>query len=136
MPTPRERTIGPGQFLIIIVVGAIVILGWDLGHRILATMDLLQQDSQADSRLHVLEQQNQDLTQLKNQVGSDAWVEGRVRNEWHWTRDGETIFVPAATPVAAPSPAPASASPPPLPAKPGWQQWLDSLINAIFGPAS
>ncbi len=135
MAAPKERSIGFAQFLAIIGVAVIVFLGWDFGRRVLTTMNLLDQDAQASVKLQQLEQQNADLTELKSQVTTDAWVERQVRRQWHWVRENEVPFVPIATPV----PTPELASPPTTaapPAKPAWQQWLDSLTNALFGPAS
>ncbi len=134
MTAPKERTIGLAQFLTISAVALVVLIGWDFGHRVLDTMSLAQKDAQATIRLQAAQQINQQLKDLKGRAVTDAYAEWFVRNYRHWTRENETLFVPIATPVPVPT-----AAPPPAPAptpRPEWQQWLDSLINAIFGPAS
>ncbi len=131
----KEHTIGLAQFLTISAVALVVFIGWDFGHRVLATMDLLQQDSQAEARLESATQINQQLHQLQNRVTTDAWVEWYARNKWHWTRPDEVLVVPIA-PVASPQPA---APPPPVPTPPPktwWQQLVDPVIDAVFGPPS
>ncbi len=135
MAAIKERSIGLPQFLMIIAVAVVVFLGWDFGRRVLDTMDLLQRDAQAQVRLDAATQVNSQLKDVKGQVMTDDWVERYARNKWHWDREGEVVVVPIGPSAGAAKPAPAP-TPPPPPAKPGWQQWLDSLINAIFGPAS
>ncbi len=134
MTAPKERSIGLMQFLTISAVFLFGFIGWDFGHRVLSTVDLLQQDAQAQVRLANATRINQQLKDLQTLIRSDSWIEQYVRIKWHWERDGDTMFVPISTP-AAPQNTPPPA-PPPAPVKPGWRQWLDNLINAIFGPPS
>ena len=126
----KERNVGLLQFFAIIVVAVVLFLGWDFGRRLLDTVQLTQADALADQQLRAELDTNAKLKQLKADVGTDDWIEQYVRTNWHWTRENETIFVPAATPVAtpAPPPAPVPSAPPP---KPFWEQWIDEL----FGPA-
>jgi hypothetical protein len=127
----KERHLGFAQFLAIIVAAVVIFLAWDFGRRVVETMQLAQADTAADLRLRQEEQTHAQLTQLKTDISTDDWAERYARLKWHWTRDNETIFVAAATPVPAPSPAPAvPAAVPPAP-KPFWENWLE----ALFGPA-
>lgn len=126
----RERSLGFVQLLAIIVIAVAVFLAWDFGRRLLETMALSQGDANADQLLRDEEQVHAQLIQLKQDVSTDDWVERYVRSKWHWTRDNETIFVPAATPnpAATPPPGPPAATPPPP--KAFWEYWLE----ALFGP--
>ncbi len=128
--SPKERNLGFAQFLTIIVVAVAVFLAWDFGRRVVDTMQLAQADAAADQQLRVEEQTHAQLEQLKTDISTDDWVERYARLKWHWTRDNETIFVPAATPVPLPTPVPAAPAVPPAP-KPFWEDWLE----ALFGPA-
>ncbi len=125
---PKERTIGLVQFLVIIAVAVVVFLAWDFGHRMLDTMHLAQLDTQAGQQLSQLEEINQQLQQRKKDVSTDTFVEDYARENWKWTRPGETLFVPVATPVPPVPSAPVAAPPPP--SKP----WLQELLDKIFGP--
>ncbi len=130
---PKERTIGIVQFIGIIVLAVLVVLGWDFGRRILDTMRLLDLDEQATAKVQALEQENSELKQLKQDVSSDDWVEYECRVLLRCARDNETIFVPIATPVPATPPAPVPTPQPQAP-KPFWRAWLDGITDAIFGP--
>lgn len=126
----KEKSLGFVQLLAIIVVAVAVFLAWDFGRRLLETMTLAQAAAAADQQLRAEEQTNAQLTQLKQDVSTDDWIERYVRSKWHWTRDNETIFVPAATPEAVATPVPTR---PPLPTpapKEFWEYWLE----ALFGP--
>ncbi len=126
---PKERTIGLAQFLAIIVVAVLVFLAWDFGRRVLDTVDLAQQDSQATIQLQNLEQINAQLAQTKADVTTSAYAERYARENWHWTREGETLFVPLATPVPTPTPVPTVVPPTPAP-KPFWQEFLNWLYES------
>lgn len=126
----KERSLGFVQLLAIIVIAVAVFLAWDFGRRLLETMTLSQGDATADQQLREEEQVHAQLTQLKQDVSTDDWVERYVRSKWHWTRDNETIFVPVATPAAAATPAPTHPTAPPPPPKAFWEDWLETL----FGP--
>ncbi len=128
--SPKERTIGLAQFLLIIAVVLFIFLAWDFGRRMLDTMQLAQRDAQAGQQLQQLEQTHADLAQQKKDVSTDTFAEDYAREKWHWTREGETLFVPLATPVPTPTPVP-TVQPPAPPPKSFWQELLDKL----YGPA-
>jgi hypothetical protein len=127
----KERSLGFVQLLAIIVVAVALFFAWDFGQRLFETMQLAQDDASADLQLRAEEQTNAQLTQLKQDVSTDDWIERYVRSKWHWTRANETIFVPAATPVPVATPTPARPTAPPPPPKAFWEYWLE----ALFGPA-
>jgi cell division protein FtsB len=128
----KERSLGFVQLLAIIVIAVAVFLAWDFGRRLLDTMKLAQADAAAEQQLRQEEQTNSELTQLKQDVSTDDWVERYVRSKWHWTKDNETIFVPEVTPVPEAIPTPARPPAPTPPPKAFWEYWLE----ALFGPAS
>ncbi len=135
MATPKEHSIGLVQFLAISAIAVVIFIAWDFGHRVLETMDLLQSDAQAEVRLQAAQDVNAQLKDLKSRVTTDEYVEQYARNRLHWTRPDETLFVSIAMPVPPKASAPLPAAEPP-PARPVWREWLDLLINAVFGPAS
>lgn len=126
----HERAIGFTQFLIIIGIAVVFFFAWDLGRRVYETMELVQADALAELQLRVESETNTQLKDLSKKVTTDSWLERFVRSYWHWTRDNETIFVPAATPVPVPTPALQPVAPPPA-SRAFWEEWLD----ALFGPA-
>jgi cell division protein DivIC len=126
----KDRGLGLPQFVLIIILGVGVFLAWDFGRHVFETIQLSQADARADLQLRQAQDTNGKLIALKSDVETDDWVEKYARTNWHWTRENETIFVPAATPVSTPAPARAAAPAPPPP-KPFWEEWLD----ALFGPS-
>lgn len=131
MSSPKkERSLGFVQLLAIIVVAVAVFLAWDFGRRMLDTVALAQSDASADQQLREEEKTYAQLTQLKQDVGTDDWIERYVRSKWHWTRANETIFVPAATAIPVETPPPPRPSAPTPAPKTIWEYWLE----ALFGP--
>lgn len=126
--SPKERTIGLAQFLAIIIAVVLVFVAWDFGRRVLDTMALAEKDTRAGQQMQNLEQIHTQLVQTKSDVTTDAFAERYARENWHWTREGETLFVPLATPVATPTPVPTVASPASDP-KPFWGEFLDRLYE-------
>ncbi len=127
---PKERSIGLAQFLAIIAVAVVVFIAWDFGRRVLETMRLAELDARATQELNTQQQAHDNLQQLQNYVQTDAFAEQYAREKWHWQRDGETLFVPIATPAPTPTPVPRVVPPTPAP-KSFWQDLLDK----IYGPA-
>ncbi len=126
---PKERTIGLAQFLAIIIVAVLVFLAWDFGRRVLDAMTLAEQDLAAGQQVERLEQIHAQLVQTKTDVSTNVYAERYARENWHWTREGETLFVPLATPAPTPTPIPTIAPPAPGP-KPFWRQLLDWLYDS------
>jgi cell division protein FtsB len=123
------RSLSLSQFAIIITIAVALIFSWDFGRRILETVQLLQAVQAADQRLAQVEAINAKLETLKSDVTQDAWVEKQARIRLHYTKDGETVFVPVATPPAPPAPAPLVVESPPE--RTLWQD----ILEALFGPA-
>ncbi len=131
----REHSFGLVQFLAISAIAVVVFIAWDFGHRVAETMSLVQSDAQAEQRLKAAQEVNAQLKDLKGRVTTDVYAEQYARNKLHWTRPDETLFVSIATPVPQQAAPPPQAAPAP-PARPAWREWLDLLINALFGPTS
>jgi cell division protein FtsB len=129
-PTIKERSLGLPQFIAVLVVVVAVFFAWDFGHHILDTLQLVQAAQQADLKLAEVEETNRELTQLKADASTDAFVEKKARIDLHYARDNETIFVPAATPSTAAAPTPQ----PSTPVTATHSFWQD-LLEAIFGPS-
>ncbi len=129
MAPPKERTIGLAQFLAIIIVVVLVFLAWDFGRRVVEMMNLADDDARAGQQVENLEQIHTGLVQTKTDVSTDAYAERYARENWHWTREGETLFVPLATPAATPTPVPTVAPPAPV-SKPFWREFLDWLYQS------
>ncbi len=128
-PPHKERTIGLAQFIAIIAAAVLVFLAWDFGRRVWVTMDLASRDARAGDQVQNLEKIHAQLEQTKAEVSTDAFVERYARENWHWTRDGETLFVPLATPVPTPTPVPIVA-PPATESRPIWRQIIDWLYQS------
>ncbi len=129
MTASKERTLGPAQFLTIVVVVALVFFAWDFGRRVLDTMDLAAQDQRAGQQVQNLEQIHTQLVQTQADVTTNEYAERYARENWHWTREGETLFVPLATPAPTPTPVPTIAPPAPAP-RPFWKQFLDLIYGS------
>ncbi len=127
--SPKERTIGLAQFLAIIIVAVLVFLAWDFGRRVVDMMNLADQDSRAGQQVENLEEIHARLVQTKTDVSTSAYAERYARENWHWTREGETLFVPLATPAPTRTPIPTVAPPAPEP-KPFWREFLDWLYQS------
>ena len=128
--SPKERSIGLVQFLIIISVVVAVFIAWDFGRRVLDGMRLAELDAQADQSLQTEQQVHDQLQQLQSYVQTDDFANQYAREKWHWQGQNETEFVPVATPVPTATPAPKAVPPTPAP-KSFWQDLLDKL----YGPA-
>lgn len=102
---------------------------WDFGRRILENVQLVQAAQAADQELAQVERVNVQLTQLKKDVTTDAWVIKQARVNLHYAQENETLFIPAATPPPLAAPAPIIV--PSTPIRPIWQDWLETL----FGPS-
>ncbi len=127
----KERSLGIAQIIVIIVAVVALFLAWDFGRRIVDTLSLAQAEARTDQQLRDAQDTNVKLKDLKTSINTESWVEKYVRTNWHWTRENETIFVPAATPIPSPTPVPKIPAPATPPPKPFWEEWLD----ALFGPA-
>lgn len=123
------RTLSLSQFVIIIVIVVALIFAWDFGRRIVETVQLVQTLQAADRQLSQVEEQNAKLRVLKQDVTRDEWVEKQARANLHYTKEGETVFIPAATPPAPAAPVAVVNTPPP-PARTIW----DDILEALFGP--
>ncbi|MBI4675087.1 MAG: septum formation initiator family protein [Chloroflexi bacterium] len=122
------KTLGLSQFIVIIAIAVALILSWDFSRRILETVQLVQQVQAADRELAQAEAVNAKLRELKQDVTNDEWVEKTARARLHYSKDGETLFIPAATPVAPAAPAPVVVTSPPQ--RTFWQD----ILEALFGP--
>ncbi len=126
---PKERTIGLAQFLAIIIVVVLLFLAWDFGRRVVEMMNLADEDARAGQQVENLEALHARLVQTKSDVSTDAYAERYARENWHWTREGETLFVPLATPAPTPTPIPTVAPPAPD-SRPFWREFLDWLYQS------
>ncbi|MCG3142051.1 MAG: hypothetical protein HDKAJFGB_03426 [Anaerolineae bacterium] len=122
------RTLGLSQFVIIIVIAVALIFAWDFGRRIVETVQMVQALQAADRQLTQVEQANTRLAALKQDVTSDEWLEKQARARLHYTREDETVFIPAATPPPPVAPPPVIVAPPPQ------RTIWDDILDALFGP--
>lgn len=123
------KTLGFVQVIVLISVASLFILTWDFGRRVVENVQLVQASQAADVDLARVERENAQLQQLKSDVGKDEWVERKARTGLHYTRDGETLFIPIHRVAPASPPSPVVVAPPSP--RPVWQDWLE----AIFGPS-
>lgn len=124
------KSLSLSQFVIIIAIAVALIFAWDFGRRIVETVQLVQTLQVADQRLTQVEEANAKLRALKQDVTNDEWVEKQARARLHYTKDGETVVIPATTPPAPNAPAPAALEAP-APERTIW----DDILEALFGPA-
>ena len=122
------RTLGWSHFLLIVIIAVGLIFAWDFGRRFVETVQLVQAVQAADRELEQVEQTNVTLVKLKQDVTRDDWVEKQARARLHYSKQGETLFIPAATPPAPAAPAPVVVPPPPE--RTIWQD----ILEALFGP--
>lgn len=125
------KSLGLTQFIVIIVIAVTLIFAWDFGRRILETVQLMRTLQLADQRLTQVEAANAQLVTLKQDVTSDEWLERQARARLHYTKDGETVFIPV-TALSAPAvsvPAAPAVNLPPSERT----LWVD-LVEALFGP--
>ena len=122
------RTLSLSQFFIIIVIAVALIFAWDFGRRIVETVQMVQTLQAADRQLAQVDETNAKLRVLKQDVTRDDWVEKQARARLHYTKDGETVVIPAATPPAPAAPAPVIAAPP------AERTVWDDFLDALFGP--
>lgn len=122
------RTLSLSQFVIIIIVAVALIFAWDFGRRIVETVQMVQTLQAADRQLAQVQEQNAKLLTLKQDVTRDDWVEKQARARLHYTKDGETVFIPAATPPAPAAPAPVIVT------TPAERTIWDNVLEALFGP--
>lgn len=122
------RTLSFSQFFIIIVIAVALIFAWDFGRRIVETVQMVQTLQAANRQLARVEEANAKLVTLKQDVTRDDWVEKQARARLHYTKEGETVVIPAATPPAPAAPAPVIVAP--VPERTFW----DDLLEALFGP--
>lgn len=123
------KSLGLIQIFVLLVVATLFIMTWDFGRRILENVQLVKAAQAADQELANAEQINLQLVQLKKDVVTDDWLTKKARVDYHYARENETLFIPAATPPAREPPAPAVPAPPP--SRPWWQDTLEML----FGPS-
>jgi cell division protein FtsB len=126
------RNLSVSQFFIIIIIAVALIFAWDFGRRIVETVQMVQTLQAADRQLTQLEEAKAKLLTLKQDVTRDDWVEKQARARLHYTKEGETVFIPAATPPAPAAPASVIAVPVPVPERTIW----DDLLEALFGPTT
>ncbi len=122
------RTLGWSHFLLIVIIAVALIFAWDFGRRFVETVQLVQAVQAADRQLEQVEQTNVSLVKLKQDVTRDDWVEKQARARLHYSKQGETLFIPAATPPAPSVPAPVVVPPPSE--RTIWQD----VLEALFGP--
>jgi len=86
------------------------------------------------AEISALEEQQEQLRERLEYVQTSAYVEQVAREQYKWTRDGETLVIPVfrqspapqASPMASPQPAASAHEDPPTSY---WQEWW-SLLTA------
>lgn len=121
------KSLGLLQIIFLLLVGALFIMTWDFGRRVIENVQLVRAAQAADQDLARAETVNLQLKQLKKDVTTDDWVIKKARVDLHYAQENETLFIPAATP--SPLSASAPANPAPAPERPFWQD----ILEAIFG---
>jgi len=116
------------QVIAILIFVAILFFLWDFSQRVVTNVRLAQTEKQLELRVAQEEAKNAALRELKQRAQTDAYAEDFARRNWHWAKPEDIVVIPQITPV--PTPMVSAPAPPPLPAKPWWQDWLDFL----FGP--
>ncbi len=122
------KTLGLTQIIVIVIVAVSLIMAWDFGQRILDTVELVRAAQAADQELAEAQSINAKLIQLKRDVMTDDWVIKKARADLHYARENETLFVPAATP-----PPPSALAPTPVESNTPTSNWLQNLLQALFG---
>ena len=116
------------QIIAIVVFAFTLFFVWDFSQRIVTNVRLSQTEKRLELEVAHAEATRTALGVEKKHVQTDAFVEDKVRRDWQYTREGDTLVIPKITP--APTPAPAAPLPTPIPEKPWWREVLDFL----FGP--
>jgi cell division protein FtsB len=122
------RSLGLYHILVLVVIAGLFMMTWDFGRRIVENVQLVQAVQAANARLASVERANAELEQLKKDVVTDEWVERKARSALHYTREGETLFIPINRSLPAPTTAPLVVTLPPT--RPFWLEWLESLFGA------
>lgn len=122
------KSLGLYQILILIVVAALFMMTWDFGRRIVENVQLVQAVQAADAQLASVQKENAALVQLKKDVVTDEWVERKARSGLHYTRAGETLFIPINHDNTSPTPVPVVAPAPPE--RPIWLDWLETIFGS------
>lgn len=123
------KSLGVIQIFVLLVVATLFIMTWDFGRRILENVQLVQAAQSADQELANAEQANIQLKQLKKDVTTDDWLTKKARVDYHYAKENETLFIPAATPPPRQAAAPAVPAPPPP------RTWWQDALETIFGPS-
>ena len=116
------------QVAAIIIFAATLFFIWDFSQRIVTNARIAQNEKQLEVQVARAEATHSALLARRQYVQSDAFIEDKVRTDWRWARENDTVVVTQKTP--APTPPPSAPQPTPLPLKPWWQDVLDFL----FGP--
>lgn len=122
------KSLGWIQIVFLLLVGALFILTWDFGRRVIENVQLVRAAQEAEQELNRAETVNLQLKQLKKDVTTDDWVIKKARVDLHYAQENETLFIPAATPAPHTSPTPVSV--PSSPSRPFWQDLLEALFGA------
>lgn len=116
------------QVAAIIIFAATLFFIWDFSQRIVTNARIAQNEKRLERQVAQAEATHSALVERKQYVQSDAFVEEKVRTDWRWAREGDTVVIAQKT--LAPTPVPSAPQPTPIPEKPWWQDVLDFL----FGP--
>jgi hypothetical protein len=116
------------QVIAIVIFAATLFFLWDFSQRVITNVRLAQTEKMYEQRAAREETKNNALREQKQRVQTDAYVEGYVRENWHYALPGDNVVIPQATP--APTPSVSAPAPTPPPAKAWWQD----LFDFLFGP--
>jgi hypothetical protein len=126
--------------IVLLTIGVFVVV--NLASRVYDTYRVVQAELQVNKELIAAQAETAILEALKLIVQTDAWIEKYVRTCWHWTRANETLVMPRDGPppncdiVAAITAARDTKAFQTEPApRAFWQEWLDRIFDALFGPA-
>lgn len=115
------------RLLRILAIALLLFVGWDFAQRLMLTVRLRQAEEMYDRQIVSAQTTRTALIDQKNLAQTDAFIEAKVRREKHYVRDGETLVIVQATPVAPRPPAPLTV---PAPS----DNWLQTLFNVFFAP--
>ncbi len=122
------------QIATVVVFAFLLFAVWDFSQRLTLMVRRDQMEQSLDAQVAEAQATHTALEAQKQFVTTDQFVEGKVRRDEHYVRDGESVVMTSVTPAApAAAAAPAPVSAPSGPQR-DWSTWWQDLLDFLFGP--